>query len=109
MTLAAKPVASQTDPLPTISVNELVDGTVGNPQPIASSVGNGTVACGAAGATPTPAASPMPTPPGQLPPTGGRQDSSSFGDGWVVPLAVSLAVTALGLGVVGAMRLRRRV
>ena len=77
----------------TITVNELVDGTAGDPQAVTASITNGTVTCG---------------PPG-LPETGAAPVHSSGGDtGWIVALVVSLVVAVSGLGAFGAWRLRRR-
>ncbi len=85
----------------TITVNELVDGTAGDPQPIPASIVNGEVGCG----EPEP---PILTVAPARPATGGAPgDSSGSSPGWAIPLAVSLGAIALGIGTFGAWRLRR--
>jgi hypothetical protein len=92
----------------TITVNELLDGAPGQPQPISASVQNGTVVCGEAAASPPLAPAQTPT-PAVLPPTGGSVgDSSGAGTGWIIAVAAALAIGALGLGIFGARRWRSR-
>ncbi len=110
--------AAGTSSAVTITVNELLDGTPGQPQPISASVQNGTVVCGEATPTPTPTSAPTSTStstsaptttPAGLPPTGGNVgDSSGTGTGWIIAAAVALAIGALGLGILGARRWRSR-
>lgn len=86
----------------TITVNEFVDGTAGDPQAIETSVTNGSVTCGVAA---TPAPQPVAPPPtGGLPPV-----DSSGGVGWLLVLGVALGVTGLGAVAFGARTLRRRI
>ena len=82
----------------TITVNEFVDGTAGDPQAIATSVTNGSVTCGVA----QPVA---PPPTGALPPV----DSSGSSTGWIIALAAALGAAGLGVVAFGARTLRRRI
>ena len=88
----------------TITVNDLVDGTVGDPQDISTTIQNGTVVCGEAG-TPGPTVTVIPT-GGSAPPVA---DSSGANVGWIIALTATLAVASLGVAGFVAMRLRRRV
>jgi len=81
----------------TITVNELVDGTVGG-QAISASVTNGSVTCGVA-------ASPTATPVG-LPPTGGEDDSS--GSSLLIVLGIVAAGAVAIAGALGVSRVMRR-
>lgn len=78
----------------TITVNELVDGTVGG-QAISASVTNGSVTCGAATATPV-----------GLPPTGGEGDSS--GSSLLIVLGIVAAGAIAVAGAFGVSRVMRR-
>ncbi len=86
----------------TITVNELVDGSVGG-QAISASVTNGTVTCGESGASPPPAPTAS---PGGLPPTGGEGDSSGS------YLLIVMGIVAVGaiavFGALGGWRVVRR-
>jgi hypothetical protein len=76
-----------------VTVNELVDGTSGDPQPITAAVEDGAVTTGATA----------------MPSTGADGSSSSGASaGWIIPLAVALTVGAVGLGAAGVWRMRRR-
>lgn len=79
----------------TITVNEFVDATVGDPQAIAWSVTNGSVTCGVA----QPAAAPA---------TGSTPPDSSGGTGWIIALAAALGAAGLGVTIFGARSLRKR-
>ena len=96
----------------TITVNEFVDGTAGDPQDITVTVQNGTVTCGPV-ATPTPSPTPSPTPvpsPVAVPDTGGPPpiNSSDGGTGWIIALVAALGAAGLGVTIFGARSLRKR-
>lgn len=82
----------------TITVNELVDGSVGG-QPISAGVTNGSVTCGVA-------ASPTATPVG-LPPTGGEGGDSS-GSSLLIVMGIVAAGASAVLGALGVSRVVRR-
>ena len=89
----------------TITVNELVDGSVGG-QSISASVTNGAVTCGESGASPpaAPTATPTAT-PGGLPPTGGEGDSS--GSSLLIAIGIAAASAIAVLGALGVSRVVR--
>ena len=90
----------------TITVNDLVDGTAGNPQAVSASVQNGTVTCGTAPSPPQSVATPVATTPGSLPSTGGNGPS---GFAWPLALAAALGLAVFGSGAMfAARRLGRR-
>lgn len=92
----------------TITVNELVDGTPGDAQPISASVQNGTVTCGVS-ETPVGPGPPQESPtatPGQLPDTGGPSGSS--GSDWLILGGVASIMGIITLASLGFVQLRRR-